>query len=288
MGTSGQSVPGASLDAFRPTPTTAPAPSAWVLAFAADHGLEVSACAWVNGIGGTTWQLEGADGTSYLKVGPEHPEWDPGVLAQRLDFLAEHVTVPAVLSLGVGEDGPFLHSAAVPGRDGARSEWWATAMPGLTRETARLTDQASAVVGTLVEGLGRALRAFHDAVPADECPWDWGIDDTAALDPGEAVVCHGDACIPNLLLDVVDDSAAGQGDGRGERRLVPSGYVDVASCGIASRWADLAAATLSLGWNLPGDADAHTARFLAAYGIGTDLPEQPGRLEDYRSRWMGE
>lgn len=276
MSGSASSGPVVSLDAFRPVPTTAPAPSAWVRAFAADRRLEVAACAWVNGVGGTTWQLEGTDGTSFLKVGPEHEEWDPGVLAQRLDFLAEHVAVPAVLSLGVGDDGPFLHSAAVPGRDGARTEWWEHAMPGLTRDTARPTEEASAVVGTLVDGLGRALRAFHDAVPADECPWDWGIDETEALVPGEAVVCHGDACIPNLLLEEVGG------------RLEPSGYVDVASCGVASRWADLAPATLSLGWNLPGDADAHTARFLTAYGIGVDLPEQPGRLEDYRARWMGE
>lgn len=100
-------------------------------------------------------------------------------------------------------------------------------MPELTRDTARLTDEASAVVGTLVDGLGRALRAFHDAVSVDECPGDWGIDETSALEAGEAVVCHG-------------------------------------------------------------DADAHTARFLTAYGIGVDLPEQPGRLQDYRARWMGQ
>lgn len=176
---------GSGAPAFRPHPTTAPAPSAWVRGFAAEHGLRVAACAWVNGIGGITWQLEGPD------------------------------------------------------------------------------------------GLGRALHTFHDAVPVDECPWDGSDEGTARLEPGEAVVCHGDACIPNLLLAEVDG------------RLEPSGYVDVAACAVASRWADLAAATLSLGWNLPGDAEAHTARFLTAYGIGVDLPAQPGRLAEHQARRLG-
>lgn len=266
---------GSGAPAFRPHPTTAPAPSAWVRGFAAEHGLRVAACAWVNGIGGRTWQLEGPDGAGFLKVGPEHEEWDPGVLAQRLDFLAAHVPVPTVLSLGVGDDGPFLHSAALPGRDGARAEWWEHAAPGLTRDTVELMEEAEAAVGALVDGLARALRAFHEAVPVDECPWVGDHEGTARLEPGEAVVCHGDACIPNLLLAEVDG------------RLEPSGYVDVAACAVASRWADLAAATLSLGWNLPGDAEAHTARFLTAYGIGVDLPAQPGRLAEHQARRLG-
>ena len=59
--------------------------------------------------------------------------------------------------------------------------------------------------------------------------------DTARLTE-ETMACHGDACIPNLL----------------------------------------------------GNADAHTAWFLTADGIGVNLPEQPGRLQEYRARWMGE
>lgn len=47
-------------------------------------------------------------------------------------------------------------------------------------------------------------------------------------------VCHGDACAPNTR--VADD-------GRW------SGHVDLGALGVVDRWADLAIATWSTGWN---------------------------------------
>ena len=74
------------------------------------------------------------------------------------------------------------------------------------------------------------------------------------------VVCHGDACAPNTLLD-----AAG--------RFL--GHVDVGRCGTADRWADLAVASWSLEWNYGQGWDD---RFFAAYGVEADAD----RIDFYR------
>lgn len=56
----------------------------------------------------------------------------------------------------------------------------------------------------------------------------------APVQEQEVVVCHGDYCLPNVLLD----------DGR------VVGYVDLGEVGLAERWRDLAVATWSVTWNL--------------------------------------
>ena len=90
------------------------------------------------------------------------------------------------------------------------------------------------------------MRAPEDAPPVDRL-----------------VVCHGDACAPNTLLD--DDGHW-------------MGHVDLGRVGVADRWADLAVATWSTVWNYgPGYED----RLLAAYGIAPD----PDRTEFYRWLW---
>jgi kanamycin kinase len=125
-----------------------------------------------------------------------------------------------------------------------------------------------------VPELGRALRTFHDRVPVTGCPWTWSVTERlAAKGPAAAelgavpeedlVVCHGDACNPNFILD---EAGAGLG------------YVDLGQCGVADRWADLAPALLSLGWNYgPGWEPA----FLAGYGIELDQ----AKLSFYTRLW---
>jgi aminoglycoside phosphotransferase len=61
-------------------------------------------------------------------------------------------------------------------------------------------------------------------------------------------VCHGDYCLPNVLI------AEGE----------ISGFVDLGELGVADRWSDLATALWSVGHNLGrGWRDA----FLDAYGV---------------------
>jgi kanamycin kinase len=73
------------------------------------------------------------------------------------------------------------------------------------------------------------------------------------------VVCHGDYCLPNVLLEGGD----------------VAGFVDLGELGVADRWWDLAVATWSLAWNLGG---GHEALFLAEYGAEPD----PARMAFYR------
>jgi kanamycin kinase len=146
--------------------------------------------------------------------------------------------------------------------------------------------------------IGEGLRALHDALPVASCPFSWSVTDRVAeahrraeagqIDPVEwlethrpldlptalarvrdmpdvdkLVVCHGDTCAPNTLID-----DAGHW----------SGHVDFGSMGVADRWADLAIATLSTVWNYgPGWEQS----VLDAYGIDLD----PRRTDYYRLLW---
>jgi kanamycin kinase len=170
-------------------------------------------------------------------------------------------------------------SAAVPGDTAVSARW--------TREPARAA-----------RAIGEGLRAFHDALPVGSCPFTWRASDRVddarrraamgLIDPttwhrdhggitldralavladvppvDHLVVCQGDACAPNTLLDP---------DGR------CSGHVDLGALGTGDRWADLAVATWSTVWNYgPGFED----RLLDAYGVTTDSE----RTRYYRLLW---
>jgi kanamycin kinase len=96
--------------------------------------------------------------------------------------------------------------------------------------------------------------------PAGREPAAW-LDRAPPVD--RLVVCHGDACAPNTMLD----DAGGV-----------CGHVDLGTLGVADRWADLAVATYSTVWNYgPGWEDA----LLDAYRIAPD----PGRTTFYRALW---
>lgn len=212
---------------------------------------------WRNEIGGVTFAI--ADGAEYVKAGPAHREFVPGDEAQRLAWLAQYVRVPAVLGFGAEPDGTvWLHTCGLAGTSAVLGEW--------------LTNPES-----VVPELGRALRRFHDVVPVATCPWTWSAAERlaakgpraaelSAVPTEDLVVCHGDACNPNFILDANGASL---------------GYVDLGLTGVADRWADLAPALLSLGWNYgPGWEQA----FLAGYGIELDS----AKLDFYTRLWEAE
>ena len=77
------------------------------------------------------------------------------------------------------------------------------------------------------------------------------------------VVCHGDPCVPNTLLD---ESGA------------PAAFVDLGMLGVADRWADIAVGSMSVGWNFgPG----YEQLYFAGYGIEPD----DKRIDYYRRLW---
>ena len=177
--------------------------------------------------------------------------------------------------------------------DGVVERLTTAALPGLDATRSPLSDDP----GRLVPALARGLRAWHDALPVADCPFDSRLDvalpavagrvrrglvdpvrhfheEHAHLGPRAAlaqlhrtrpvevdlVVCHGDYCLPNVLLD--DEGTV-------------TGYVDLGELGAADRWWDLAVATWSLDWNLgPGWEQV----FLDTYGAALD----PDRRAFYR------
>ncbi len=195
---------------------------------------------WLNLRGGITARL-GSD--RYLK-------WSPGAsLAgewQRLRWAADFHPVPRILEQGIDAAGDWFVTAAIDGASAVHSEPEVAA-----------------------RALGAGLRALHEDLPVDDCPFAWGTEQrgaTTAPPPiDRLVVCHGDACVPNTLVG-------------GDNRWVA--HVDLGSLGVADRWADLAVASWSLDANFGA---GWQSAFFAAYGIEPD----EDRLAYYRELWNG-
>ncbi|HET9647750.1 MAG TPA: aminoglycoside 3'-phosphotransferase [Microlunatus sp.] len=211
---------------------------------------------WINQQGGLTVAFPEA--RQYVKWVPHHPEFDVVDEAARLDWAGQWARVPEVIDLGTDDHGAWLRTRAVPGRSAVDPRWVAEPR-------------------TAVRAIGTGLRALHDRLPVTECPFDWSLatrfawiqrpEDRVLI--GQAppierlVVCHGDACAPNTLLDDDGQYAA---------------HVDLGRLGLADRWADLAVATYSLEWNYAGD---WTDELLEAYGVERD----DARIGYYRRLW---
>jgi len=232
---------------------------------------------WRNDLGGLTFRLERkGDDVRYVKwVASGTPEIDLAGEAMRLAWAQSWARVPPVLDQGSDTDGAWLVTASVPGQSAIAPRW--KAQPTIA-----------------AEAIGRGLRLLHESLPVDECPFDWSIerrliraDERIAGGEGPAqwssehkhlglteartrlgdpppidrlVVCHGDACTPNSLL--YDDGSF-------------AAHVDLGSLGVADRWADLAVATWSLGWDYGPGFDGI---LLDGYGIEPD----PQRITYYR------
>ena len=209
---------------------------------------------WRNMADGLTFRL----GTSrYLKWSPAAAGIDLTIEAERLAWAEAFISVPRILDQGEDEDAQWLLTTAIPGRSAVDPYW--IARPAVT-----------------ARAIGAGLRTLHDALPVDECPFDWGVEtrlagvddrirarlsDSPPID--RLVVCHGDACAPNTLLD---DS------GR------PVAHVDLGRLGVGDVWADLAIASWSTVWNYgPG----YERIVYDAYGVDPDSE----RIAYYRELW---
>jgi aminoglycoside phosphotransferase len=86
------------------------------------------------------------------------------------------------------------------------------------------------------------------------------------LETGDLVVCHGDACLPNFLVD--------------PETYEVTAMVDVGRLGVADRHLDLALAARSVSDTRlnPAYGPAAAEAMLAAYGLSAD----PWRLDFYR------
>jgi kanamycin kinase len=242
-------------------------------------GNEPIRAVWHNELGGITFEIGDA---RFVKWTPRASPLDPWRERARLLWAHAYVPVPRVLAHGEDDDGRWLVTEALPGENAVSERWLAA--PALA-----------------VTAIGAGLRAFHDALPVATCPFSWSIEDRLAdirtraragrilperwhedhretsVDEAIAilerpppidmlVVCHGDTCAPNTLVD--DNGRC-------------TGHVDLGALGVADRWADLAIATWSTTWNYgpgPWPTRSWESTLLAAYGIAED----PERTRYYR------
>jgi kanamycin kinase len=231
---------------------------------------------WRNELGGLTFELTGAAGRTFVKWAPAGSGLSLTDEITRLRWAASFARVPRVIDAGQDSTGSWLITAAVPGESAVSPRWRA--------------DPARAAVA-----IGRGLRRLHDDLPVATCPFSWRTEERlsristrdrthpshwhpehasysqeAALarlrdipSVDRLVVCHGDACAPNTLID---DSGS------------CSGHVDLGHLGVADRWADLAISTWSLDWNY-GPGWQHV--LMDAYGVEPDEE----RIAYYRLLW---
>ncbi|MFI5046491.1 MAG: phosphotransferase [Acidimicrobiia bacterium] len=236
---------------------------------------------WRNQIGGLTFAVEDPAGRRFVKWAPNGPESDARAEAARMEWVGQYSRAPRVIDVldDPESDTTVLVTQALAGESAVSERW-------------------KSDPSTAAQVIGRGLRFLHDHAPVDTCPYSWSVEDRLAyarqkVDAGAAppsrwppeyaedlsltdalaiaatppaidvkVVCHGDACSPNTIID------------RGEW----SGHVDLGALGVADRWADLAIATWSLEWNYgPG----WEPTLLDAYGIDPD----PERCAYYRLLW---
>ncbi len=213
-----------------------------------------------------TWRLTSPEGhVRYVKTAFDGVYPSLAEERDRMVWARQHLPVPEVVSYGVDEGVEWLETIALPGLDATK-----------------LTDEPEAVVRALGEG----LRRFHEA-PTRDCPFDFTLDAAlahcisrveagtetwdmlhsdfkdhtpqtaleelrATRPPSEdVVVCHGDYCFPNMLLE----------DG------VVTGFLDLGELGLADRWWDIAVGGWSVTWNVD---PVWEPLFYEAYGIERD------------------
>lgn len=210
--------------------------------------------------------------STYLKWVP-HSAPCPDLLAEadRLLWAGSFTPVPRVLGAGRDTHGSWMLTAAV-------EVGGAVATSAIEPQWRRRAERSAIAVGI-------GLRRFHDALPTDTCPFVRTAETRVAAlsaEPSAAtrsaimtrtpppvdrlVVCHGDATVPNTLLDHVGRFAA---------------HVDVGDLGVADRWSDIAVTTRSVTRRYGPGLEPLV---LAAYGVAPDRE----RTAYYRALWDAE
>ena len=219
----------------------------------------------------TVWRMTSADGlVLFAKVRAAGAFPSIGGELARLRWLDGRVPVATVVDEGTDGERDWFVMRPVPGLDATVHPWRA--------EPARL-----------VPAFAGALRAFHDALPVADCPFDarshMSLErlneraEAGAIDPArdfhsefaalsvddaiaelarlapvdeDLVVGHVDYCLPNVMLD--------------EHGAV-TGYLDLGEVGLVDRRFDVVVGAWSSTWNLgPGWEQL----FYDSYGIVMD------------------
>jgi kanamycin kinase len=229
----------------------------------------------------TTWRLAHPDGrVRFAKIDTEPRFPTLAAEAERMVWAIAYLPVPTVVTIEEVGDAAVLITERLAGHD-ATDPRWGDDVPALVRI------------------FGEGLAAFHRAVGDEWCPFRFDVPvaldhvrrrvaagllnpaqdcnadykhltaesalallEESAPDDEDLVVCHGDYCPPNVLLE----------DGRA------TGYVDLGELGVADRWRDIAIGAWSTSWNFGPE---YEPLFYESYGIEPD----PGRIAFYRLLW---
>lgn len=208
---------------------------------------------WTNERGGTTYRA----GTRFIKWNPLTSGLDLEAERQRLEWAVRYHNVPRVVDYGTNDEAQWLVTSALAGTGAVMKPWISQPL-------------------IAARAIGRGLRILHETLPVAECPFEWSPEhrtgrrvpsDRLGIPPiDRLVVCHGDPCSPNTIIDP---------EGK------PIGHVDLGQLGTADRWADLAVASVNLDYNYgPG----WELEFFRAYDIEPD----PRRIAYYRFLWDNE
>ncbi|KRQ25269.1 MULTISPECIES: APH(3'') family aminoglycoside O-phosphotransferase [Mycobacteroides] len=223
-----------------------------------------------------------ADRTRYAKAGGADLEAE----RDRIDWLSTRdVPGPKVLEWTPGPSGPVLITSAVRGTpadqldaDDLDRTWPAIA------ETVRRLHALPTAQCPFTRNLDAMMALARDVVARDAVNPDFLPDEDRdvpaaellariaadvparlAQETGDLAVCHGDLCLPNILVAPDGFSVAG--------------LIDLGRLGLADRHADLALLFANSRDTWPEDTRAATARgrFLDVYGTRAD----PDRLKFY-------
>ena len=209
--------------------------------------------------GAQVFKLENGNESLFLKFAQFSDDSDPAFSiraeADRLRWLrSENLAVPKVeLFL---EDGglEYLLMTSIPGRD-ASQPWQSDQIPNI------------------IAKIAADLRIWHDA-NNDDCPYHLTLETRIAQARArtkntslklkletllehapkteDLVLCHGDPCVPNVLLN---------------DHLEISGWIDLGRAGVMERHWDLALIVGSLEMDLNLQFNGWSERFLEAYGL---------------------
>lgn len=183
------------------------------------------------------------DGSRYAKKGGA----DLAGERDRIEWLsAQRIPGPSVLEWATTSDGPLLITSAVPGvpADQLDSEDLGRAWSGIAAAVRDL--HALPTAGCpFSRGLAAMATLARDVVARDAVNPDFLTDEDRerpatellcrvvaelprrlAQEPDDLVVCHGDLCLPNIVIAPGDFSVAG--------------FIDLGRLGLADRHADLA------------------------------------------------
>lgn len=225
-----------------------------------------------------------ADGSRYRKVVGPAAVADLAGERDRMSWAHDHgLSVPEVIDWGAtGDGGAFLVSSAVGGvgadqltEAALRSVW--SAVVDAVRTLHAIAVEDCPYRRDLDDMLVRA----RSVVAADAVNPEFLRDEDRDVPPGELlarvereaglrrrqeaadrVVCHGDLCLPNILID--------------PDRLTVEGFVDLGRLGLADCHADLALLSANTADTFPGFAEGAAAGLAAGY---------PAAIDDERLRF---